>query len=258
MKVAPTFLGPSQHGLCACPRLTSMDKTTRQPNFASCVKIDGLSAWLLKNQIRATCSRCPRQGVGVRWFLRSLPDQIIPQFCGHIRQMWPSLWRWGKGLSKRGPSQAINAAFTRRIYPFKLRAWSNEDVVISPLLIYFWSSVLLTHCFLRERGENVTFWSGAFLELHISWKMAFRAGERQINSLLSPLNASRLGGKTEIWLGVLSFPPYRRKKHKERESERWETVDFSMQAKAKGAVPWSRVRKQGRRWRIFPSKPEKK
>lgn len=31
-----------------------------------------------------------------------------------------------------------------------------------------------------------------------------------------------------------------------------------MQSKAKRAVPWSRVRKQGRRWRIFPSKPEKK
>lgn len=108
-------------------------------------------------------------------------------------------------------------------------------------------------------GVKVSFWSAMFLELDISWKLAFRAGERQSNSFLSTLNNSRLGKKKEILF--LSFPfCWGKKKKKERKS-RWvmrNSADFSMQANTRRAVPWSRVRKHDRRWRIFPFKPEKK
>lgn len=64
---------------------------------------------------------------------------------------------WPSPVEDRGkdrdPLQATDEALNRRLYPFKLRALgtvgSNEDVVISPFLLYFWSPVTLTHCFLR-------------------------------------------------------------------------------------------------------------
>lgn len=49
-------------------------------------------------------------------------------------------------------------ALNRRLYLFELRAsgavGSDEDVVISPFMLYFWSPVTLTHYFLRG-GKSV-------------------------------------------------------------------------------------------------------
>lgn len=49
-------------------------------------------------------------------------------------------------------------ALNRRLYLFEVKAsgtvGSDEDVLISPFQLYFWSLATLKHCFLR-RGKSL-------------------------------------------------------------------------------------------------------